>query len=135
MLSGITKLLQKQSLLLILEIIDLRSHYIRTHVRVRVHVHAVSVHSPAVATTRMKVRLVTGRIAVHGGLAWISTSAFSSSVLRQRRKVHRVRSRSIDEVEVSVVVRVNVRSFAESLAPFLSAWFWFEMRVYGILMS
>lgn len=136
MLSRVTKLLQKQSLFLILEIINLRSHRIRTHVRVRVHVHAVSVHSPGIANTRMKVRLVGDKIAVHRGLAWMAACSFTS-FLRQRRKVHRVRSRSIDEVEVSVVVRVNLASFADQfLAPhFLWAWFWLEIRVDGILMS
>lgn len=143
MLSRVTKLLQKQSLFLVLEIINLRSHRIRTHVCVRVHVHvhihsvhAVSVHSPGIANTRMKVRLVGDRIAVHRGLAWMAACSFTS-FLRQRRKVHRVRSRSIDEVEVSVVVRVNLASFADQfLAPhFLWAWFWLEIRVDGILMS
>ena len=143
MLSGITKLFQKQSLLLILEIINLRSHHILTHIRVRIwvhvhvhirSVHAVSVHSPGITTTRVKVRLVTGRVAVHGVLAWVSASCVSF-FLRQRRKVHRVRSRSIDEVEVSVVVRVNMRSLAVFLSPSLFAWFWLEMRVDAILMS
>ena len=135
MLSGITKLFQKQSLLLILKIINLRSHRIRTHVHIR-SVHAVSVHCPDIANTRMKVRLVGDRIAVHGGVAWMSACSFTS-FLRQRRKVHRARSRSIDEVEVSVVVGVNLASFADQfLAPhFLWAWFWLEIRVDGILMS